>query len=79
MRRSRRRSSRSRSGSGCRWSLRFTDYTPRLAVFVSKLPHCLYDLLARWRMGEFRAEIPVVVSNHERPEGVAESFGVEFH
>jgi formyltetrahydrofolate deformylase len=63
---------------GMSWSLRFSDYTPRLAVFVSKLPHCMYDLLARWRMGEFRAEIPVVVSNHRAQKAVAESFGVEF-
>jgi formyltetrahydrofolate deformylase len=63
---------------GMSWSLRFSDYVPRLAVFVSKLPHCMYDLLARWRMGEFRAEIPVVVSNHGNQRAVAENFGVEF-
>jgi formyltetrahydrofolate hydrolase len=63
---------------GMAWSLRFSDYTPRLAVFVSKLPHCMYDLLARWRMGEFRAEIALVVSNHRDQRAVAESFGVEF-
>jgi len=55
-----------------------SDYTPRLAVFVSKLPHCIYDLLARWRMGEFRVEIPLVVSNHADQRAVAESFGVDF-
>ncbi len=60
------------------WSLRFSDYLPRVAVFVSKLPHCLYDLLARWRMGEFRAEVPVVVSNHAELREIAESFGVEY-
>jgi formyltetrahydrofolate deformylase len=63
---------------GMSWSLRFSDFVPRLAVFVSKLPHCMYDLLARWRMGEFRAEIPIVISNHADQKGVAESFGVEF-
>ena len=43
---------------------------PRVAIFVSKLPHCLYDLLARWRLGELRAEIPLIISNHEdaRPD-----------
>ena len=64
---------------GMTWSLHFSDYVPRIAIFVSKLPHCLYDLLARWRMGEFRAEIPLVVSNHPDLRGVAEGFGVEFH
>jgi formyltetrahydrofolate deformylase len=63
---------------GMSWSLRFSDYVPRLAVFVSKLPHCLYDVLGRWRMGEFRAEIPVVVSNHGNHAGIAEGFGIEF-
>ena len=64
---------------GMRWSLRFSDYTPRVAVFVSKLPHCLYDVLARWRMGEFRAEIPLVVSNHADLATVAHDFGCAFH
>jgi len=63
---------------GMEWSLSFSDERPRIAVFVSKLPHCLYDLLARWRMGEFRAEIPLVVSNHEALASIAGDFGVEF-
>jgi len=64
---------------GMRWSLRFSDYTPRLAVFVSKLPHCLYDLLARWRMGEFRADVRCVISNHDGNADVAGRFGVPYH
>jgi formyltetrahydrofolate deformylase len=63
---------------GMRWSLRFSDYTPRIAVFVSKLPHCLYDLLARWRMGEFRADVRMVVSNHDDHSGIAESFHLPY-
>jgi formyltetrahydrofolate deformylase len=61
------------------WSVRFSDFVPRMAVFVSRLPHCMYDLLARWRLGELRAVIPLVVSNHEDHHGIAEGFGVEFH
>ena len=61
------------------WTLRFSDYVPRVAVFGSKLPHCLYDLLARWRMGEFRAEMPLVLSNHADLRSVAEDFAVEYH
>jgi formyltetrahydrofolate deformylase len=61
------------------WRLHFSDELPRLALFASKLPHCLYDLLARWRMGEFRAEIPLVISNHENLRPIAEGFGVAFH
>jgi formyltetrahydrofolate deformylase len=64
---------------GMRWSLRFSDYTPRMALFVSKLPHCLYDLLARWRMGEFRADVRAVISNHGDHLRIAESFHVPYH
>ncbi len=60
------------------WSLSFSDAVPRIAVFVSKLPHCLYDLLARWKMGEFQAEIPLIVSNHDDLASIAEDFGVEY-
>jgi formyltetrahydrofolate deformylase len=64
---------------GMTWRLHFSDETPRIAVFVSRLPHCLYDLLARWRMGEFRAEIPLVVSNHDDLAAIARDFGVAYH
>jgi formyltetrahydrofolate deformylase len=60
------------------WELHFSDYLPRLAIFVSELPHCLYDLLVRWRMGNLRAEIPLIVSNHETLRHVAEEFGLPF-
>jgi len=63
---------------GMSWSLRFSDYVPRVAIFASKLPHCMYDLLARWRLGELRAEVPLAISNHGDQRGIAESFGVEY-
>lgn len=63
---------------GMTWSLRFSDYVPRMAVLVSKLHHCLYDILARWRLGEFRAEIPVVISNHPDAGPIVEDFGLQF-
>ena len=61
------------------WSLRFSDHVPRLALMVSKLPHCLYDLLARWRMGELRADIPIIIGNHDDARPIAEQFGVAYH
>ena len=64
---------------GMDWSLHFSDYVPRVALFSSKLPHCLYDLLARWRMGEFRASVPLIISNHEDHRSIAKDFGVLFH
>jgi formyltetrahydrofolate deformylase len=47
------------------WQLRFSDIAPRMAIFVSRLDHCLQDLLWRARTGELAAEVVVVVSNHE--------------
>ncbi len=64
---------------GMTWDLRFSDYVPRIAVFVSKQAHCMYDLLARLRMGEFRAEIPLVVSNHPDLRSAAEGLGAAYH
>ena len=60
------------------WGLRFSHEVPRMAIFVSKLGHCLYDLLSRWQSGEWRVEIPLVVSNHRTLEPVAGQFGIDF-
>ncbi len=56
-----------------------SGHVPRMAIFVSKLPHCLYDLLARVASGEWNVEVPIIVSNHEDLAPVAERFGIEFH
>ncbi|MEE8347687.1 MAG: formyltetrahydrofolate deformylase [Dehalococcoidia bacterium] len=67
---------------GMTWSLHFSDFRPRIAVFVSKQAHCMYDLMARLRMGEFQAEIPLVISNHPDLRQVAASAlggGVAYH
>ena len=48
-----------------KFSLYYSDKRPRMAIFVSKMSHCLYDLLARWKAGEFNCDIPCIVSNHE--------------
>ena len=61
------------------FSLYFSDQRPRMAIFVSKMSHCLYDLLARWKAGEFDVDIPCIVSNHEDLRYVAEQFGIPYH
>ncbi len=61
------------------WRVHFSDEVPRMALFVSRLPHCLYDLLSRWQSGEWRASIPLIISNHEELRPVADQFGVPFH
>ena len=64
---------------GMSWDLRFSDHVPRVAIFVSRLDHCLHDLLWRQRIGELRAEVAFVISNHPDLRSVAEAFGVPFH
>ena len=67
---------------GMTWSLHFSDQVPRIAVFVSTQAHCMYDLLARRRMGELNADIPLVISNHPDLRAAAESAlgaGAVFH
>ena len=61
------------------WELRQTARRPRLAIWVTREPHCLYDLLARYRSGEWNAEIPLVLSNHEALRPLADQFGLPFH
>ncbi len=62
-----------------RWQLHFTAEVPRMALFVSRLPHCFYDILARYESGEWRVEIPLVISNHPDMGPVAERLGIDFH
>lgn len=61
------------------FSLNFSDVKPRMAIFVSKMSHCLYDLLARYNAGEWNVEIPCIISNHEDLRYVAEQFGIPYY
>ena len=61
-----------------RFNLYFSDHKPRMALFVTKLSHCLYDLLGRWQSGELEVEIPLVISNHPYLKDVVERFGLPF-
>ncbi len=61
------------------WRLQFPSERKRLAIFVSKESHCLYDLLSRNETGELPAEVALVVSNHEMLRPAAERFGIPFH
>lgn len=60
------------------WSLRDDQTKKRVVVLVSKLDHCLADLLWRWRSGELPIEIPMVISNHEDLRGLVEREGIRF-
>ncbi|HOW56716.1 MAG TPA: formyltetrahydrofolate deformylase [Smithellaceae bacterium] len=61
-----------------KWELHFTDYVPRVAIFVSRHLHCLHDLLLRKSLGDFAAEIPLVISNHREERPVVENFGIQY-
>ena len=59
--------------------LYFSDMKPRMAIFVSKMSHCLFDMLARYTAGEWNVEIPLIISNHPDLQHVAERFGIPFY
>jgi formyltetrahydrofolate deformylase len=61
------------------WALRFSDERLRVAVLASREPHCLQDLLTRWRTGELPVEMAAVISNHPEHAALAEWFGVDYH
>ncbi len=62
-----------------KWELHFSDTVPRIAIWVSKQDHCLFDLIWRQRAKEFTAEIPLVLSNHPDLKIIAEQFGIDYH
>ncbi len=64
---------------GMRWNLYFSDYIPRMAIFVSRLPHCLHDILSRCHPDEWKVEVPLIISNHGDLEPIAKTFGIDFH
>ncbi|MEO9660048.1 MAG: formyltetrahydrofolate deformylase [Maribacter dokdonensis] len=61
------------------WSLHTDDKLPRMAIFVSKYNHCLYDLLSRYQSGELAVEIPFILSNHNDLRYIAEQFNIPFY
>lgn len=64
---------------GMQVSLSRSDRRRRMALLVSKYPHCFHDLLARWRAGELRADVSLVLSNHESLAADAAFYGLPFH
>lgn len=60
------------------WRLHFSDEVLRMALYVSKLPHCFYDILARYEAGEWQVEIPLIISNHADMQPAAERLGADF-
>ncbi|WP_299531441.1 formyltetrahydrofolate deformylase [Ulvibacterium sp.] len=61
------------------WSHHLDDVKPKMALFVSKYNHCLYDLLSRYKSGELLVEIPFIISNHNDLTYIAEQFEIPFY
>lgn len=62
-----------------KWSCHEAGVKPKMAVFVSKYNHCLYDLLSRYQSGELLVEIPFIISNHDNLRHVANQFDIPYH
>ncbi len=61
------------------FQLHFSQTKQRMALFVSKLSHCFYDLLARYESGELNVDIPIIISNHPDLQKAAERLDIKFH
>lgn len=61
------------------WSLHQSGRIPKMAIFVSKYNHCLYDLLSRYKSGELQVEIPFILSNHPDLESIAQQFKIPYY
>ncbi|MGB0186754.1 MAG: formyltetrahydrofolate deformylase [Flavobacteriaceae bacterium] len=60
------------------WTLFDAETLLKMALFVSKYDHCLYDILGRFKSGELKIEIPFIVSNHMDLKPIADSFEIPF-
>ena len=61
------------------WQLYNKDQKPKMALFVSKYEHCLFDILGRYSAGELHIEIPLIISNHEDLKPIADRFNIPFY
>jgi formyltetrahydrofolate deformylase len=62
-----------------KWSVHYSQKRKRAAIFVSKLDHCLVDLLWRWKSGELEMDIPFIISNHPDLEPLAQMYSLPYH
>lgn len=61
------------------WSIHQAVPKPRMALFVSKYNHCLYDLLSRFHSEELEVDIPFIISNHSDLKYIADQFSIPYH
>ena len=61
------------------WSVHYSRHRKRVGILVSKLDHCLTDLLWRWKSGELAMDIPCIISNHTDLEPLAHMYDIPYH
>jgi formyltetrahydrofolate deformylase len=61
------------------WEFYNKDVKPKMALFVSKYNHCLFDILGRHSAGELNVDIPLIISNHTDLKSVADQFNIPFY
>jgi formyltetrahydrofolate deformylase len=61
------------------WRIEFSSHRMRMAVFVSKYDHCLYDILLKEKSGELSGNIAMIISNHPDGEDIARHFDIPFY
>jgi formyltetrahydrofolate deformylase len=62
-----------------KWRIYSSEAKPKMALFVSKYDHCLYDILGRYNSDELNLEIPFIVSNHNTLKSIADNFSIPFY
>lgn len=62
-----------------KWRIYSSEKKPKMALFISKYDHCLYDLLGRYNSGELNLVIPFIISNHKDLKHIADSFKIPFY
>jgi formyltetrahydrofolate deformylase len=61
------------------WEIHSKEKKLKMALFVSKYDHCLFDVLGRYSAGEFNVEIPLIISNHWDLRSIANRFDIPFY
>ncbi|MFI8491670.1 formyltetrahydrofolate deformylase [Peribacillus butanolivorans] len=61
------------------WTFNYVSDLKRTAIFVSKEPHCLLELIWEWQSGDLLADIALVISNHEDTRQIVESMNIPFY
>ena len=60
------------------WDIQYSAAKPKMAIFVSKMSHCLLDILSRYQSTELQVDIPIIISNHQALEAMVTNLGIKF-